>query len=87
MPVSTMTEAVVDGLRSVGAKRVAVATAYADLVNDRSPISSGAPVSKSAGGARLRHRSSSAVPEKMTEQDIIDLSGKVSVTPKPPMRC
>ena len=35
LPVSTMTEAVVDGLRSVGAKRVAVATAYSDLVNDR----------------------------------------------------
>jgi arylmalonate decarboxylase len=35
LPVSTMTEAVVEGLRSVGAKRVAVATAYSDLVNDR----------------------------------------------------
>src|SRR5262245_3072592 len=35
LPVSTMTEAVVDGLRSVGAKRVAVATAYSDLVNGR----------------------------------------------------
>jgi arylmalonate decarboxylase len=33
LPVSTMTEAVVEGLRSVGAKRVAVATAYSDLVN------------------------------------------------------
>ena len=35
LPVSTMSEAVVDGLRSVGAKRVAVATAYADEVNGR----------------------------------------------------
>ena len=35
LPVSTMSEAVVDGLRSVGAKRIAVATAYADEVNDR----------------------------------------------------
>src|SRR5262249_19547428 len=35
LPVSTMSEAVVDGLKSVGAKRVAVATAYSDLVNDR----------------------------------------------------
>ena len=35
LPVSTMTEAVVDGLRSVGAKRIAVATAYADEVNNR----------------------------------------------------
>jgi arylmalonate decarboxylase len=33
LPVSTMSQAVVDGLRSVGAKRVAVATAYADEVN------------------------------------------------------
>ena len=35
LPVSTMSEAVVDGLRSVGAKRIAVATAYSDEVNDR----------------------------------------------------
>ena len=35
LPVSTMTEAVVEGLRSVGAKRIAVATAYADEVNNR----------------------------------------------------
>ncbi len=35
LPVSTMTEAVVDGLRSVGARRIAVATAYSDLVNSR----------------------------------------------------
>ena len=35
LPVSTMSEAVVDGLRSMGAKRVAVATAYSDLVNER----------------------------------------------------
>jgi arylmalonate decarboxylase len=35
LPVSTMSEAVVEGLRSVGAGQVAVATAYSDLVNDR----------------------------------------------------
>jgi arylmalonate decarboxylase len=35
LPVSTMSEAVVDGLRSVGAERIAVATAYADEVNNR----------------------------------------------------
>lgn len=33
LPVSTMSDAVVEGLRSVGAKRIAVATAYADEVN------------------------------------------------------
>jgi arylmalonate decarboxylase len=35
LPVSTMSQAVIDGLREVGAKRVAVATAYSDVVNRR----------------------------------------------------
>jgi arylmalonate decarboxylase len=35
LPVSTMSQAVVDGLRSFGASRIAVATAYADDVNKR----------------------------------------------------
>jgi arylmalonate decarboxylase len=35
LPVSTMSQAVVDGLRSFGARRIAVATAYADDVNNR----------------------------------------------------
>ena len=35
LPVSTMSQAVVDGLRSLGARRIAVATAYADEVNRR----------------------------------------------------
>src|SRR6516225_9330401 len=35
LPVSTMSQAVVEGLRSFGARRIAVATAYADGVNDR----------------------------------------------------
>ena len=35
LPVSTMSQAIVDGLRAVGAKRVAVATAYTDVVNQR----------------------------------------------------
>ncbi len=35
LPVSTMSQAVVDGLRSVGARRIGVATAYADEVNGR----------------------------------------------------
>src|SRR3982074_285590 len=35
LPVSTMSQAVVDGLRSVGARRIVVATAYADDVNNR----------------------------------------------------
>ena len=35
LPVSTMSQAVVDGLRELGARRIAVATAYADDVNNR----------------------------------------------------
>jgi arylmalonate decarboxylase len=35
LPVSTMSQAVVDGLRSFDARRIVVATAYADGVNDR----------------------------------------------------
>src|SRR5262245_31604005 len=35
LPVSTMSQAVVDGLRSFGARRIGVATAYADDVNNR----------------------------------------------------
>jgi arylmalonate decarboxylase len=35
LPVSTMSEAVVDGLRAFAARRIAVATAYADEVNGR----------------------------------------------------
>jgi arylmalonate decarboxylase len=35
LPASTMSQAILDGLRAVGAKRVAVATAYSDAVNRR----------------------------------------------------
>lgn len=35
LPVGTMSQAVIDGLREVGAKEIAVATAYNDVVNDR----------------------------------------------------
>lgn len=35
LPVGTMSQAVIDGLREIGAKRIAVATAYNDVVNDR----------------------------------------------------
>jgi arylmalonate decarboxylase len=35
LAVSTMSQAIVDGLREVGARRVAVATAYTDVVNVR----------------------------------------------------
>jgi len=35
LPASTMSKAILDGLREVGARRVAVATAYGDIVNRR----------------------------------------------------
>ena len=35
LPVSTMSQALIDGLREVGAERVAVTTAYTDVVNRR----------------------------------------------------
>jgi arylmalonate decarboxylase len=35
LPVSSMSAAIIDGLRAVGAKRVAVATAYSDAINQR----------------------------------------------------
>ena len=35
LPVSTMSQAILDGLRAMSAKRVAVATAYSDIVNRR----------------------------------------------------
>jgi len=35
LPVGTMSEAIVEGLRTVGAREIAVCTAYADEVNER----------------------------------------------------
>ena len=35
LPVSTMSQAIIDGLHEVGVNRVAVATAYTDVVNQR----------------------------------------------------
>ena len=75
LPVSTMSEAIVDGLRSMGAKRVAVATAYSDLVNDRLADflrRSGFEVLSMKGFGLLGFGDA----EKQSEQDIIDLSGK-----------
>jgi arylmalonate decarboxylase len=75
LPVSTMSEAVVDGLRSMGARRVAVATAYSDLVNDRL-----ADFLKRAGFEVTSMKGFGITDfggaEKMSEQDIIELSGK-----------
>ena len=35
LPISSMSQAILDGLNAVGAKRIAVATAYTDVVNRR----------------------------------------------------
>ena len=35
LPVSTMSQAIINGLREVGAKRLAVGTAYSEVVNDK----------------------------------------------------
>ena len=75
LPVSTMTEAVVDGLRSVGATRVAVATAYSDLVNDRLADflrRSGFEVAAMQGFGLTGFGDAA----NQSEQDIIDLSAK-----------
>jgi arylmalonate decarboxylase len=75
LPVSTMTDAVVEGLRSVGAKRVAVATAYSDLVNDRL-----ADFLRHSGFEVLSMRGFGLTgfgdAANQSEQDILDLSSK-----------
>jgi arylmalonate decarboxylase len=72
LPVSTMSEAVVDGLRSVGAKRIAVATAYAEEVNNRL-----ADFLRASGFEVLALEGFGLVgfgePGKKSEQDIIEL--------------
>lgn len=76
LPVSTMTEAVVDGLRAVGGKRIAVATAYSDVVNQRLAeflTRAGFDVLALEGFGLTGFGDA----EKQSEQDIIDLSGKV----------
>jgi arylmalonate decarboxylase len=74
LPVSTMTEAVVDGLKSVGAKRIAVATAYADEVNERL-----ADFLRRSGFEVLALRGFGLFgfgePGNKTEKEIIELSG------------
>jgi arylmalonate decarboxylase len=75
LPVSTMTEAVVEGLRSVGGKRIAVATAYSKVVNDRLIdflTRSGFEVLALEAFGLTGFGDA----EKQSEQDIIDLTGK-----------
>jgi arylmalonate decarboxylase len=81
LPVSTMSQAVVDGLRSVGAQRIAVSTAYADEVNKRLGrflTDNGFDVLALEGFGLT----SFGDPGRKSEQDIIDLSIKVCADAK-----
>src|ERR1700684_2237857 len=73
LPVSTMSQSVIDGLREVGAKRVAVSTAYTDSVNQRLKellVAAGIDVLSLKCFALLEFGG----PSKKTESDIIELS-------------
>jgi arylmalonate decarboxylase len=75
-PVGTMSSAVVEGLNAVGAKRIAVCTAYGDEVNQRLSnflTDSGFEVLKLEGFGFTQF----GMPGTKTEQDIIDLAAKV----------
>jgi arylmalonate decarboxylase len=73
LPVSTMSQALIDGLREVGAKRVAVATAYTDIVNRKLK-----DLLQAAGIEVLSLECFNLLefnaPHKMTEAEIISLS-------------
>jgi arylmalonate decarboxylase len=76
LPVSTMSQAVVDGLRAVGAKNVAVATAYDGEVNRRLKdflTDEGFSVGAIDGFGITDFGG----PARMGEQDIVDLSARV----------
>jgi arylmalonate decarboxylase len=74
LPVSTMSQAIIDGLRELGARRVAVATAYTDVVNRR--------LKELLGAADIEVLSLECFdllefggPSRKSEADIIALSG------------
>jgi arylmalonate decarboxylase len=76
LPVSTMSQAVVDALRRFGARRIAVATAYSDEVNSRLKaflMAQGFEVVALEGFGLLGF----GEPEKKSEPDIIALGSKV----------
>lgn len=77
LPTSTMSSAVVEALRSVGGRRLAVATAYADEVNDylrKFLTESGFEVLALEGFGLLGFTE----PHDKSEQEIVDLSIKVA---------
>jgi arylmalonate decarboxylase len=76
LPVSTMSQAVVDGLRAVGAKKVAVATAYDGEVNRRLKdfLTDEGFLVGAIDGFGITDFGG---PARMGEQDIVDLSARV----------
>src|SRR5215510_10860390 len=81
LPVATMSSAVVEGLRALGAKKIGVSTAYADVVNGRLRdflTDSGFEVQALEGFGLERF---GAAREK-SEADIIALAGRVSASAK-----
>jgi len=76
LPVSTMSQAVVDGLRAVGAKNVAVATAYDGEVNRRLKDFL-ADEGFSVGAIDGFGITDFGGPSRMGEQDILDLGARV----------
>jgi arylmalonate decarboxylase len=76
LPVSTMSAAVVEGLRVMGARRIGVATAYADEVNERLRdflVASSFEVLALKGFGLFGF----GEPGKKSEQEIIDLGSQV----------
>ena len=83
LPVATMSQAILDGLKEVGAKRVAVTTAYTDVVNQR------LKELLVAGGYEVLsleafHILEFGGPSRMSETDIIELSGEAVAAARAP---
>ncbi len=75
-PVGTMSSSVIEGLKAVGAKRIAVCTAYGDEVNKRLSnflTDSGFEVLELEGFGFTQF----GMPGTKSEKDIIDLAAKV----------
>src|SRR5262244_2982274 len=76
LPVSTMSAAVVDGLRALGAKRIAVATAYDGEVNRRLKdfLTDEGFAVRAIDGFGITDFGG---PGRMSERDILELGGRV----------
>jgi arylmalonate decarboxylase len=77
LPVSSMSQAVVDGLTAVGARRVAVATAYSKPVNDALAqfLAAGGIETLALESFGITAFNSPGGAQSKTEEDILDLAG------------